>query len=112
MAVLQDTVKTGISKTQVKAEPAITSSPKPLARIAGVLYLIVGIFGGFALAYVSPLVYFPGDAAATAAKVAANADLVRTGVLADLLQAAVFVFLALTLYLLLSCLQRDGATAK
>src|SRR2546430_5001707 len=111
MAVLQDTVKTGISKTQVKAEPAIASSPKRLARIAGVLYLIVGIFGGFALAYVSPLVYIPGDATATAAKVAANADLVRVGVLADLLQATVFVFLAMTLYLLLARVQRNVAIA-
>jgi hypothetical protein len=31
------------------------SSPKRLARIAGLLYLIVGIFGGFAIAYVSAL---------------------------------------------------------
>lgn len=111
MAVLQDTVKTGISKSQAKPEPAITSSPKRLARIAGVLYLIVGIFGGFALAYVSPLVYVPGDATATAAKVAANADLVRVGVLADLLQATVFVFLAMTLYLLLARVHRNVATA-
>jgi hypothetical protein len=29
------------------------SSPKRLARIAGLLYLIVGIFGGFAIAYVT-----------------------------------------------------------
>jgi hypothetical protein len=27
------------------------SSPKQLARIAGVLYLIVGVFGGFAIGY-------------------------------------------------------------
>ena len=111
MAVLQDTVKTGISKTQVKAEPAITSSPKRLARIAGLLYLVVGVFGGFAVAYVSPMLYVPGDAAATVGKVLANADLVRIGVLADLLQATVFVFLAMTLYLLLSRVHRNAATA-
>ena len=29
------------------------SSPKRLARIAGLLYLIVGIFGGFAIGYVT-----------------------------------------------------------
>src|SRR5256886_14476611 len=87
------------------------STPKRLARIAGLLYLTVGIFGGFALAYVSPLVYVPGDAAATAAKVAANADLVRIGVLADLVQATVFVFLAMTLYLLLARVQRNVAIA-
>jgi len=111
MAVLQDAVKTGISKPQAKAERAITSSPKRLARIAGLLYLVVGVFGGFAVGYVSPMLYVPGDAAATVGKVLANADLVRIGVLADLLQATVFVFLAMTLYLLLSRVHRNAATA-
>lgn len=77
------------------------SSPKRLARIAGLLYLLVGIFGGFAYAYVLGTVYVPGDAAATAANVLANAGLVRIGVVANLFQATVFVFLALTLYRLL-----------
>jgi hypothetical protein len=31
------------------------SSPKRLAKIAGVLYLFVGIFGGFAEGFVDPL---------------------------------------------------------
>ena len=30
------------------------SSPKQLARIAGVFYLLVGIFGGFAEGFVDP----------------------------------------------------------
>src|SRR5207302_4138742 len=111
MAVVQDTVRIGTPVARSALSGTITSTPKRLARIAGLLYLIVGIFGGFALAYVSPLVYAPGDAAATAAKVAANADLVRIGVLADLLQATVFVFLAMTLYLLLARVQRNVATA-
>ena len=42
------------------------------------------VFGGFAVAYVTPMVYVPGDAATTAAHVLANAGLVRIGVLADL----------------------------
>lgn len=37
------------------------SSPKRLARIAGLLYLIVGIFGGFAVAYVTPMGIFTGS---------------------------------------------------
>src|SRR5438270_6682527 len=111
MAAVQDTVRTGMPVARSALSGTITLTPKRLARIAGVLYLIVGIFGGFALAYVSPLVYVPGDATATAAKVAANADLVRIGVLADLLQATVFVFLAMTLYLLLARVQRNVAMA-
>jgi hypothetical protein len=58
------------------------NSPKRLARIAGLLYLIVGIFGGFADAYVPAKVYAPGDAATTAGNVLANSGLVRIGVVA------------------------------
>ena len=75
---------------------------KRLARIAGVLYLVVAVVGGLAHLYVRGKVYVPGDAATTAAKVAANADLVRIGVLADLVAAAVFVMLALVLYVVLA----------
>jgi hypothetical protein len=78
-----------------------TASPKALALIAGVLYLLVGIFGGFAQGFVYPKVYSAGDAATTAANVLANADLVRSGVIADLFQATLWVFLAMTLYRLL-----------
>src|SRR5262249_56809031 len=56
------------------------NSPKRLARIAGALYLLVGIFGGFAQGYVEPKVYVAGNAAATARNVVANAGLVRAGV--------------------------------
>ncbi len=86
------------------------SSPKRLARIAGLLYLIVGIFGGFAW-YVIAKVYAPGDAATTAGNVRANSGLVRLGVVADLFQATVFVFLAMTLYLLLKHVNKNAARA-
>src|SRR5947208_15212273 len=82
-------------------ETKMTTSPKRLARIAGVLYLFVGIFGGFAEGYVGPKMYVAGDAFATAANVVANASLVRLGVVSDLLDQTFFVFLALTLYVLL-----------
>jgi hypothetical protein len=87
------------------------NSPKRLARIAGVLYLLVGIFGGFAEGYVQPKIYVAGDAAATAANVVANSGLMRLGVLADLLDATVFVFLALTLYILLKHVHKSTARA-
>ena len=93
-----------------QANSEIMSQPKRLARIAGLLYLIVGIFGGFAVGYVTPMLYVPGDAATTAGNVVANAGLVRIGVLADLLQATVFVFLGMTLYLLLKHVHKNAAT--
>ncbi|MEP6479385.1 MAG: DUF4386 domain-containing protein [Rhodoglobus sp.] len=76
-------------------------SPKRLARTAGVFYLFVGVFGGFAEGFVYPRLYVAGDAAATAANLSANPELARFGVVADLLDQTFFVLLALTLYALL-----------
>jgi len=112
MAIAQNTIATGLPQSRARSQGGtVTSSPKRLARVAGILYLIVGIFGGFVLAYVTPMLYVPGDAAASAAKVVANAGLVRFAVLADLLQATVFVFLGMTLYLLLRHVHKNAATA-
>ncbi|HEV2655213.1 MAG TPA: DUF4386 domain-containing protein [Ktedonobacteraceae bacterium] len=87
------------------------NSPKRLARIAGVLYLLVGIFGAFAQGFVELKMYVAGNAAATAGNVVANAGLVRMGFVADLFQATLFVFLGLTLYLLLKHVNKSVATA-
>ena len=86
---------------RLSGEGSIASSPKRLARIAGLLYLAVGIRGAFASAAVYSAMYVAGDAAGTASKLVANAGLVKIGVAADLLQVTVWVFLALTLYVLL-----------
>ena len=72
-----------------------------MAGIAGILYLFVGIFGGFAEGYVDPGVYVAGNAAATAANVVAHSGLVRMGVVAHLLDGTFFVFLAMVLHNLL-----------
>jgi hypothetical protein len=60
------------------------SSSRQLAGIAGVFYLLVGIFGGFAEGFVDPKLYVAGNAAATAGNVVANAALARLGVVAHL----------------------------
>jgi hypothetical protein len=86
-------------------------TPKPLARIAGVLYLLVGIFGGFAEGYVDPKMYVAGNATATAGNVVANSELVRLGVVSHLLDAVFFVFLAMTLYILLRPIHQSVARA-
>ena len=87
------------------------TSTKRLARIAGVLYLINAIFSGFAFAYVLGKVFVAGDAAKTAANVAANPGLVRVGVVADLFQGTEWLFLALTLYILLKHVHQSAARA-
>jgi len=86
-------------------------TPKRLARTAGVLYLLVGIFGGFAQGYMYPKMYAAGDAATTAGNLVANSGLVRIGVVADQFQAIVLVFLAMTLYQLLKHIHQSAAIA-
>lgn len=87
------------------------TEPKRLARIAGVLYLLVAAFGMFAILFVQGKVYVPGDAATTAANVASNPGLFRVGIVADLFQATVFVFLGMTLYILLRHVHQGVARA-
>jgi hypothetical protein len=86
-------------------------STKRLARIAGVLYLLIAIFSTFALVGVDGRVYVPGDGATTAANVVANAELVRLGVVADLFQATVFMFLAMIMYRLFKHVHTSAANA-
>jgi hypothetical protein len=92
-------------------ETKMPTSPKRLARIAGVLYLLNGIIAGFAEGFVEPKMYAAGNAATTAGNVIANAGLVRLGVVADLIQATVWVFLGMTLYLLLKHVNKSVASA-
>ncbi len=83
--------------------------PKTLARIAGVLYLLNGVFAGYAFGYVLGRVYVGGDAATTFANVVANPGLLRLGVVADLTQGTIWLFLALVLYTLLKDVHRGAA---
>ena len=86
------------------------TSPRRLARIAGVLYLLVAVFSAFAY-FTEKKVYVAGDAAATARNVVAHSGLVRVAVAADLVQATIWVFLAMTLYLLLKHVNKNAASA-
>lgn len=93
-----------------EAENAI-DSPKRLARIAGVFYLLVAIVGGFAEGFADPKMYVAGDAAATAGNVIANSGLVRMSVVAHLSNAVFFVVTAMALYILLRHVQASVARA-
>jgi len=97
----------GINKVEVE----ITSAPKRLARIAGVFYLLVGVFGGFAEGFGDPKMYVAGDAAATAGNILANLGLVRMIVVAHLLNGIFFLFTAMTLYSLLQPVHKSTARA-
>ncbi|HEX9096058.1 MAG TPA: DUF4386 domain-containing protein [Candidatus Dormibacteraeota bacterium] len=96
--------------TQVGGQIAAIS-PKRLARFAGVLYLLIGILGGFAQGFVYPRMYVAGDAATTAGNLIANAGLVRLGVVADFFDNTIWIFLALVLYRLLKGVNKGAARA-
>jgi hypothetical protein len=87
------------------------TSPKVLARIAGILYLLVGVCGGFAQGVIYPKVYVAGDAASTAAALIANSGFVRMAVVADFLDNTAWVFLALVLYRMLKQVNKNMASA-
>ena len=89
----------------------VVSSPKRLARLAGVFYLLVGIFGGFAEGFADPKLYVAGDSAATAGNVLANLGLIRMSVAAHLLDAVFFVLTAMALYVLLQHVHKSVARA-
>ncbi len=76
-------------------------SEKRLARIAGALYLVVAVLGGFAELVVRDGIVEAANAAATAENIRGSATLFRFGFAADLVQATVFLFTGMALYLLL-----------
>ena len=76
-------------------------SEKRLARIAGSMYLVVAVLGGFAELMVRQGIVEPGNPAATADNIRGSAGLFRLGFAADLVQATMFLFTAMALYLLL-----------
>jgi hypothetical protein len=87
------------------------ASPKTIARTAGALYLLLVLLGVWAEFAVRRVVHVPGDAAATADRIAGHITLFRLGIAADILMAVVFVLLGLALYRLLHPVHRRAATA-
>src|SRR6184192_1471769 len=87
-----------------------TSSPKTLARIAGLLYLGTSVHFVFAVQVRSRVIQ-PVDAAATVHNIRASATLFRVGLVADLVSWAGFLATALALYLLLKHANQLAAVA-
>ncbi|MGH2529132.1 MAG: DUF4386 domain-containing protein [Actinomycetota bacterium] len=77
------------------------TSERRLARIAGSMYLVVALFGGFAELVVRDGIVEAGNGAATADSIRGSATLFRLGFASDLVQATVFLLTAMALYVLL-----------
>ena len=73
------------------------NSRKHQARIAGVLYLLLGVTAALEMSIPSVFIV-PGDAAATMGKIASSQLLYRLCVVSGLVSQILFVFLVLALY--------------
>jgi len=84
-------------------------SPQTCARIAGVLFLLSFVAGGFGEAYVPSVLIVSSDATATAAHIVGSGALFRLGFAGYLVEALCDVGLTWVLYLLLRPVHRDLA---
>jgi hypothetical protein len=79
------------------------------ARVAGVLFLLSFVAGGFGEVYVPSRLIVPSDAAATAMHIRASGSLFRLGFAAYLVEGLCDVALTLILYVLLRPVSKDLA---
>jgi len=85
------------------------NSLNKIARVAGILYLFVIVFGMFAELYVDLILIVPGDAAATASNIKASELLFRIGFMSGLFHHTSFFLLVLTFYKLLKPVNKNHA---
>ena len=79
------------------------------ARLAGFLYLILAVCGGFAEFAIRQSVIVPGDAAATVRNIMASISTFRLGIASELIGQIVFILLVMTLYKLLKPVNQNQA---
>ncbi len=79
------------------------------ARIAGLLYLLLGIAAPFRLLYIPGALFVPGDAAATAHNLTTHEGLFRLGMASDLFCGTLLVFVTLAFYRLFKDVDVDRA---
>jgi hypothetical protein len=87
------------------------TSPTRLARMAGVLYLLMAAASGFAELYVRSRLVESGDAVTTARNIRESATLFRAGFVVDLVAVTAFLLTAMVLYLLLRHVDQLAAAA-
>ena len=75
-------------------------STKQQARLAGLLYFILGLIAPIGLMYVPTKLIVTGNATATADNIRASEWLLRVGIASELIHQALAIFLVLALYTL------------
>ncbi|HXO22537.1 MAG TPA: DUF4386 domain-containing protein [Thermoanaerobaculia bacterium] len=90
-------------------ERQVEASPQVLARLGGLLYLIIIVLGIFDEAFVRGRIVVSGDAAATAANIRSLESLWRFGIAGEFFLLLCAVVLTLIFYVLLRPVSRDLA---
>ncbi len=80
------------------------------ARVAGLLYLLMGLPAAFSLMYVPQTLIVPGNATATANNILAHETLFRFGIVSGLISGIAFIFLVWALYRLLNGVSKTHAS--
>jgi Domain of unknown function (DUF4386) len=76
-------------------------NPQKTARIAGVLILIIAVFGPFSFIYIPSILIVSGDAATTAKNIMASEGLLRLGIVSDSVVFLIEIVVTVLLYVLL-----------
>ncbi|HEV1995280.1 MAG TPA: DUF4386 domain-containing protein [Candidatus Acidoferrum sp.] len=79
------------------------------ARVAGLLYVLMGLLVPFSLIYIPRTLIVPGNATATANNILGHEMLFRAGIVTGLASAVAFVLLVIALYRLLSGVNKTYA---
>lgn len=87
-----------------------TASTKTQGRLAGLLWFLTTLTGGFGMFYIRSKIIVPGDASATAAHITASEFLFRVAIVNILFSQVFFFFFGLTLFQLFKDVNRRTAT--
>lgn len=90
-------------------EYRVEASPRILAGIGGLLYLIIIVGGIFGEAFIRNRIIMPGNAAATAANLGALESLWRFGIASEIFMLSCAVAMAWVFFILLRPVSRDLA---
>lgn len=85
-------------------------STKQTARLAGLLFLMMVVFGLLAEVMFRQKLFVTNDVVLTANNIISNALLYRVGIISDMLMALCYLFTALVLYKLLSHVDKSMAS--
>ncbi len=85
------------------------NSTRNPGRVAGFLYLLLGVAAPFRLIYIPTKLIVRGNATATANNIAAHETLFRLGIVTDLFCGTILIFLLLALYRLFKGVDQNRA---